>query len=134
MAVYILAAKCVHFQSTRSSEWTMNSGDLHFSTLVSIVCWNVSSPPSWSLCILSCILNKTDLLVTPIKLKHTSTLYTMICSWLPDAVKVEPAGLSPDPGRVDLSERPWIFHLTQLQDVMKRPVSSKFFHLSPDLV
>lgn len=58
----------------------------------------------------------------------------MICSWLPDAVKVEPAGLSPDPGRVDLSERPWIFHLTQLQDVMKRPVSSKFFHLSPDLV
>lgn len=82
----------------------MNSGDLHFSTLVSIVCWNVSSPPSWSLCILSCILNKTDLLVTPIKLKHTSTLYTMICSWLPDAVKVEPAGLSPDPGRVDLSE------------------------------
>lgn len=40
-------------------------------------------PPSWSI---SCILNESDPLVTPISLRHTRTLYTMSCSWLPDAV------------------------------------------------
>ena len=105
-----LPAAC-DLPGTRFTFWQLNSSkSLHvFVTLFSVIylsralykiksvygpclldlLWPPPPSPSWSI---SCILNATDPLVTPIRCRHTRSLYTKGCSWAPDAAGVEGGG------------------------------------------